>query len=75
MLGVKRDALISNGGVAGSGSRGDVFDISWDGMWEVEGKVYEGYYLIELKFHFQLFIIPRTLILGDSILIELIHKD
>ena len=29
MLGVKRDALISNGGYAGSGGRGDVFDISW----------------------------------------------
>ena len=47
MLGVKRDALISNGGYAGSGGRGDVFDISWDGKWEVEGKVYDGYYLIE----------------------------
>ena len=59
MLGVKRDALISNGGVAGSGSRGDVFDSSWDGKWEVEGKVYEGYYLIEYKIPFSTLHYPK----------------
>ncbi len=59
MLGVKRDALISNGGLAGSGGRGDVFDISWDGKWEVEGKIYEGYYLIEYKIPFSTLHYPQ----------------
>ncbi len=31
MLGVKADALISNGGVLGTGNRGEVYNRSWDG--------------------------------------------
>ena len=58
-LGVRADALISNGGVMGTGSREEVYNRSWDGMWEVDGKIYPGYYLTEFKIPFTTFHYPE----------------
>ena len=58
-LGVRADALISNGGVMGTGSREEVYNRSWDGMWEVDGKIYQGYYLTEFKIPFTTFHYPE----------------
>ena len=41
--GVRREALISNGGSGPSG-----FTTSWDVKWKGETKIYEGYYICEL---------------------------
>lgn len=46
MLGVKSDMLVSNGGI---GSAKSDINKTWNGNFDVEGKVYEGYYLIEMK--------------------------
>ena len=58
-LGVRADALISNGGVMGTGSREEVYNRSWDGMWEVDGKIYPGYYLTEFKIPFTTLHYPK----------------
>ncbi len=59
MVGVKADALISNGGVVGSGSRTEVYNRSWDGKWDVEGGIYDGYYLIEFRIPFSTLHYPK----------------
>ena len=46
MLGVKSDMLVSNGGIGSA--RSDI-NRTWNGNFDVEGKIYEGYYLIEMK--------------------------
>ena len=46
MLGVKSDILVANGGIGSS--RLDI-NRTWNGNFDVEGKVYDGYYLIEMK--------------------------
>ena len=46
MLGVKVDILVSNGGV---GSPRSDLNRTWNGNFDVEGKVYDGFYLIEMK--------------------------
>ena len=58
-LGVRADALISNGGVTGTGSREEVYNRSWDGKWDVDGKVYPGYYLTEFKIPFSTLHYPK----------------
>ncbi len=59
MLGVRADALVTNGGVMGSGSRGEVYNRSWDGKWDVEGKIFDGYYLTEFRIPFSTFHYPK----------------
>ena len=59
MLGVKADAIISNGGVLGTGNRGEVYNRSWDGKWDVEGKIYDGYFLVEFRIPFSTFHYPK----------------
>lgn len=41
--GVRREALISNGGIGLSG-----FTTSWDVKWQGESKIYDGYYICEM---------------------------
>ena len=41
--GVRREALISNGGIGLSG-----FTTSWDVKWQGEAKIYDGYYVCEM---------------------------
>ena len=57
MLGVKSDILVSNGGVGTS--RSDI-NRTWDGNFDVEGKVYDGYYLIEMKIPLSTFNYPEN---------------
>ncbi len=58
-LGIRADALISNGGVMGTGNRGEVYNRSWDGIWKVDGQIYEGYYLTEFRIPFTTFHYPE----------------
>ena len=57
MLGVKSDILVANGGIGSS--RSDI-NKTWNGDFVVEGKVYEGYYLIEMKIPFSTLNYPEN---------------
>ena len=57
MLGVKSDILVSNGGVGSS--RSDL-NSTWNGNFDVDGKVYDGYYLIEMKIPLSTFNYPEN---------------
>ena len=57
MLGVKSDILVANGGIGSS--RLDL-NRTWNGNFDVEGKVYEGYYLIEMKIPLSTFNYPEN---------------
>ena len=57
MLGVKSDILVANGGIGSS--RSDL-NRTWNGNFDVEGKVYEGYYLIEMKIPLSTFNYPEN---------------
>ncbi|MCK5825194.1 MAG: carbohydrate binding family 9 domain-containing protein [Ichthyobacteriaceae bacterium] len=46
--GVLKEGLISRGGVDGF----KVLDTNWDTTWEAEAKIYDGYYIVELKIPF-----------------------
>ena len=46
--GVRREALISNGG-----RERDAFDRSWDNKWDGESKVYENYWITEIAIPFK----------------------
>ena len=47
-FGVRREALITNGGT-GSGS----FSLDWDNKWYAEAKQYDGYWLVEMAIPFK----------------------
>ena len=57
MLGVKSDILVANGGIGSS--RSDL-NRTWNGNFDVEGKIYEGYYLIEMKIPLSTFNYPEN---------------
>tara|TARA_S200000501_G_scaffold149170_1_gene140688 strand:- start:534 stop:2852 length:2319 start_codon:yes stop_codon:yes gene_type:complete len=57
MLGVKSDILVSNGGVGSS--RTDT-NRSWNGNFDVEGKIYDDYYIIEMKIPLSTFNYPEN---------------
>ena len=57
MLGVKSDILVANGGIGSS--RSDL-NRTWNGNFDVEGKVCEGYYLIEMKIPLSTFNYPEN---------------
>ena len=44
-FGVVKDGLLSRGGVEGNKN----IDLNWDTFWEAEAKIYDGYYIVELK--------------------------
>ncbi len=46
MAGVKSDILVSNGGV---GTPGSDLNRTWDSKFEVKGKVFSGYYTVEMR--------------------------
>ena len=57
MLGVKSDILVAKGGIGSS--RSDI-NRTWNGNFDVEGKVYDGFYLIEMKIPLSTFNYPEN---------------
>lgn len=56
MLGVKSDILVSNGGV---GLPQNDLNRTWDAKFDVEGKEYPGYYIVEMRIPFSTLNYPK----------------